>query len=188
VELTTMIKLKKLLEKNGVSYEYSCAQVDLNKILAEKIISFGRNHIKDTELHDDGINSVGRENEIHFTILYGITDELPEKTFKLLKNINSFIVELDTIDKFTTADDYDVIKINVKSDYLTKLHYYLEQKLDNENTYKKYIPHITIAYVNKFMGDDLIGNTIFKGIKFIVDKIVFSSKNGKKYIFKLKNG
>jgi len=176
-----MIILKNILENLGVSYDYSSTQFDIDKILANKIIAFGKSEILDSTLASDG-----REDEIHFTILYGIEEELPKKTFKILKILKPFIVELDEIDKFTDPDDYDVVIINVKSKYLEKVHYFLEKQLENHNTYKEYNPHVTLAYVKKFSNSHLVGNTTFRGVKIMVDKIIFSSKNDKKYIYKLK--
>lgn len=166
------------IAKKDVEYNYSCLMVNLPKELSSDIIQWGKKHISDKLLVDDDKKSMGREDEIHITLFYGIKSADPKESFKILKKEKPFEVRLGLINLFKDKDDYDVIKIQVESPDLERLHYDIEDKIDNANSYPTYIPHITIAYVKKDSYDNLIGESKFKGKTFKVNDITFSSLDG----------
>lgn len=160
--------------KDGVTYEYSCTKVDLPKDLAESVMKWGRDNVGDKDLFiEDGV-AKGRENDIHVTVLYGIVDENPKETAEIVSKIKPFEIRLGLINAFKDNKKYDVCKIEVESSDLEKLHYDIEEKVKNENTFPTYKPHVTIAYVKKGAVDHLIGDETFKGKTFKVNNIVFS--------------
>jgi 2'-5' RNA ligase len=167
--------------KVGATYSFSSTQVDLPKQLAQEIISWGKAHVPDKDLHSDGKDTKGREDEIHVTLFYGIKDDSPEKVAELLKSIDPFECRLGLVTAFKDDNDYDVLKIDVESPELIKMHYLLEGKVDNKNTHPTYQAHITVAYVKKGKADRHIGDTQFRGRTFRVDQITFSSKDHIRY-------
>ena len=100
----------------------------------------------------------GIERQPHATILYGFhldtTD--PDDIESAIENISIGTIddiEIIGIDKFEN-DEYDVLKISIKSEKLTKLNEYFSESFDYSNDYPDYNPHITIAYMEKGKADD----------------------------------
>jgi len=170
--------------KKGQDYELSSTQVDLPEDLADKVMSWGKK-IPEEELYVEDDGGCGREDEIHVTLLYGLTDSTPEGVEKVLRGVSPFEVSLGTVTAFLDNDKNDVLKIDVDSPELQKLHYVLEDNLPNENSYPTYQPHVTIAYLKKGEAEKYIGSDDFRGKKFTADEIVFSSKDGTKISIKL---
>lgn len=160
--------------KEGVTYEYSCTKVDIPEDLAKSIMDWGKDNVKDNDLYTEGDNSKGREDQIHITLLYGIKDQEPDTTAKVISKEKPFEIRLGLINLFRDKKEYDVLKIEVESGDLEKLHYSMRDKIDNENTYPTYNPHVTIAYVKKDSANAFVGDETFKGKTFKVDHIVFS--------------
>jgi len=170
--------------KLGQHYDFCSTQVDLPESVAREVISFG-DKIPEEELYVEDDGGCGRENEIHVTLLYGLTEDNPEKVEKMLHGIKPFEISLGTITAFLDNDKHDVLKIDVDSPVLQRLHYILEDNLPNENSYPTYHPHVTIAYLKKGEAEKYIGKDDFRGKKFITNEIVFSSKSGDKIPIRL---
>jgi 2'-5' RNA ligase len=171
-----------LLEKHGVSHDFSSTQINLPLNLASKIIKWGKKNIKPEDLFDP--QNHGRENEIHVTVLYGINEESSDQIKSLLENQKPFKLKLGQVSLFKNNDKFDVIKLEVNSPDLIKLNKLLRDNLKVTETHP-YSPHVTIAYVKKNSCDVLNKNTLFKNKAWDADKIIFSSKNGTKTQIKL---
>ena len=89
----------------------------------------------------------GRENSPHITLLYGLHDENDFFTIRrILQQFKNIPVKLMKISKFT-ADNYDVIKIDVESDVCHEIYSKIKEECENTQTYDSYHPHVTLAYV-----------------------------------------
>lgn len=177
-----MTKFSQFLDKKEKSYDYSSVQIPIEEKLAYKILSWGDEHIKESDLYED-INdpSFGREEHPHITILYGIHTDNFKDVQKVLKSIKPFEIQLDNISLFNNKE-FDVIKIDViKNPKLSMLNLKLKNDLECTETYPEFKPHITIAYTKKKFGDKFIGNSTFKGTTIKVKELVFSSKKNGKY-------
>ncbi len=164
-------------EMKKTEYKFSSTQINLPKELSEEIIDWGKKHISDDEIFaEDGL---GREDEIHITVLYGLHDKKPDDVQKILENIKPFEISLGKISVFTNPLKYDVIKIEVESEKLHELNKNL-QKLPHTNAYPTYKPHVTIAYVKKGKGWKKGGDKTFLGRHFEANSIIFSSRAGSK--------
>jgi len=163
-----------LQEKKNTNYDFSSTQVNLPHALANKIIKWGKVHIPDNELHE-----LGREDEIHATVLYGIHDSEPDAVKKLLKSIQPINIKLGKISLFSD-DEYDVIKIDVRSPDLHKLNAKLRDSLKYTSSHPIYKPHVTIAYVKKGRGKKYDGLDPFDNNSIKINQIIFSSKDGTK--------
>lgn len=164
-----------IVELKKKKYTYSSVQVELPENLAHEIISWGKRNITDQEIYQN----LGREDDIHVTALYGIHASSPKSTIELLTNFAKFEIKLGKISVFKNSDFYDVVKISVESSKLHQLNKQLK-KLDYTNSYPKYVPHVTIAYVKKGKGEKFVGNSYFSGKHFISNQVIFSSRNGRK--------
>lgn len=166
----------------NVKYDYSSIHVDLPKEISDDIIQWGRKEISDREIfvmpRDPGL---GREDEIHTTVLYGLHSDTPEQVEKLVKGEDSPKVRLGKIEVFTESEKYDVVVIHVISNDLRKLNKLLKEKVPYTNKYSSYRPHVTIAYVKKGKGWKFRGINKWDGKEFTCDSLVFSSTNGTKH-------
>jgi hypothetical protein len=177
--------LRSIVAKLGVLYKSNSVQVNLPKDLSSKIIAWGRKNIPDEDLVDDSDHSKGRENSLHITALYGIKDNIPEVVEELLESVPPFEVTLGKISVFRDSPDHDVVKIEIDSPELFYINYLLRDNISYENKYPVYNPHCTICYVEKGKADKFIGDTVFEGRIFKVDKLEFSGLDGKKTMIKL---
>lgn len=170
----TYVDVRTKVAKTGVKYDYSCTKVNLPDALSESIMKWGRDNVPNNKLYVEGDNSKGREDDIHITVLYGIVDENPVKTAEVIGKVKPFEVRLGLINAFKDKKEYDVLKIEIESGDLEKLHYDLAKKIKNENSFPTYNPHVTVAYIKKNSMDRFIGDETFKGKTFKVNHIVFS--------------
>lgn len=166
--------------------DFSSLQANLPENIAEQIINWGDEHIKENDIFLDIENDhYGREDEIHVTVLYGIHSAQPTQIENILKKIKPFSVELGRTNIFRNSGQFDVVMINVNSEKLIEFNSFLSDKISYTNKFPKYHPHITIAYVKKGCGWKYGGKNIFEGSKFTVNQVIFSSKNGIKTKLKL---
>ena len=115
--------IKTIQEKLDVVYSYSCLMANLPSEIAQKVIDFGK-QIPDEEIYTNpNDDSFGRENDIHTTVFYGLTDENSGELRQFLKDFSPFDIKLGKVSVFDNKEEYDVLKIDVESDYLKKLHY-----------------------------------------------------------------
>ena len=179
---------KFLDEKENQQRDFSSTQINLPKAITNEIIAFSKEHIPDSFLYqkeNNAYDDYGREINSHVTILYGLKDEDPDAAKKILEQQRPVVLKLGRISAFDTNDEYDVIKIDVNSPDLHKLHKLLKA-LPFHNDYPRYQPHVTIAYVKKGKGKRIIGNGTFDGEIIKTNKVVFSSLNGDKTEIELK--
>lgn len=177
--------LRLIVAKLGVNYKSSSVQLNLPESLAKEIKAWGRKNIPDSSLIDDEEKSMGREDEIHITVLYGLLDEDPEVIKDLLRGKGPIKVTLGKISSFDTAKNHDVIKIDIHSPDLHQLNYIIRENVSYLSNFPIYKPHTTIAYVRKGSADSLLGSTDISGIEFEVDSLEYSGKSGKKTTIKI---
>lgn len=103
----------------------------------------------------------GRELEPHVTCKYGFTGDVLRALHHIGQTTEPFPVYIGTVSLFTDHPDYDVVKLDVESPWLRKLHARLS-KLPNEDKWPVYKPHITVAYVKKGTCDHLVGEDLFE--------------------------
>lgn len=161
------------------AYPYSSLQFNFPKFAAKKIIQWGEDNILDDMLYEEENNMFyGREYESHVTINYGIKDESPKNIKKILSKQKSFYIECGKISVFN-CDKFDVIKIEVESPELRRINKIVSEEIDIiTNVFNAYRPHATIAFLKKSNGDKFIGNSEFVGNRILVDRLIFSSKDG----------
>ena len=161
--------------KKGKNYSYSSLQIDVPKIIANKILEYGES-IPKKDLGEDGA-----ENEIHVTVKYGFHTDSIKEFEDILEKIKPFNIKIGEMSIFKADEDRDsdVVKLDIHSLELHKLNK-LVSKIKNTSTYKNYIPHLTIAYVKKGLGEKYTKKNMFKDLEFEVTEVVFSASSGKK--------
>ncbi len=157
-------------------YSYSSTQVNVVDDLAQRIISWGDENIADEDIYT-GEENMGREDTPHITVLYGIVSNEPDEAITLLedKEIGPVKATLGKVSLFENSDDYDVVKIEVDSEDLSRINKLFFDNLENESSFPEYKPHVTIAYVNKGSGKLYSGSDEFEGTELFFDEIRFSS-------------
>lgn len=153
--------------------------VRLPKNISKKIQDWGKENIPSNILEDDG-----RETDTHITVMYGVCDNSVEAMKDIAKNYKSIKVKLGEISSFTKNPDFDVVKIEIISDDLKKIHGDIKRRLNVEESHDTYQPHATIAYVKKGEARQFVGNSFVKGEEIEFKKLVFI--NDKKEEFEIK--
>ena len=178
-KLPTMPKKHDIVESDIVEYpyEYSCLMVDLPSDSASIVKHWGTKLINTDELYIDTESGIeGLDDRPHVTIKYGINDINPIDTMRQV--IGSEITfTLGNISKFEN-ELFDVIKIDIDSDCLFELNKNITDNIECSDSFPEYLPHCTIAYVEKGSHDHLLGNDYLSGISIENNMIVFSAKDG----------
>ncbi len=162
----------------GSDYKYGCIYFYLDIPHWNTLIS----HINEADLYEKENPSRGLETEPHITILYGIENTVRDSQVQDIMNQidgDKIQVLLQGIGSFQNKDN-DVVKINVKSEYLHYLNS-LFRGLPHQSDFPDYKPHVTMAYVNPGSGSKYIDDSFqleISGIK----QIVYSKANGEKII------
>jgi 2'-5' RNA ligase len=165
---------------NTAGYDYASTQVNLTGPVAAKMQNLGR-RIKSGDLARDGV-----EVTPHITVKYGLHTDDPEEIRALLESEKPIKVRLGKTSLFEN-DEHDVVKVDVDSEDLHRLNAKLKQ-LPNTETHPKYQPHATVAYVKPGLGKKYKDLTDLDGQEVLVDKIVFSMKNGRQIPIPLGGG
>jgi len=177
MRLKTYSQFKLMLEdKSGTMYEYGCLMLYLDLPNWSKMVS----DIDKRELYEPTNERYGIETEPHITILYGVhSDVTDDQVIDLFKEVrkSDFDITVNGIDCFFNKD-YDVLKMDVKSNKLNELNE-ICKTLPHTSTYPDYKPHITIAYLLKGNGSKYM-NPTFQMKMNNIDKIVYSKPNGEK--------
>lgn len=147
-----------------------------------------QNNIEEDDLYKPK-NDVGygRETNPHTTILYGLHSDITDEEIKdNVDDIKSPKIKLGKISSFTN-DDFDVLKYEVISADMYKLNKELSE-LPNTNTFPKYEPHCTIAYINKGIAKKYIDklNKLDK-VNVTPKEIIYSKADDSEIKYKFKD-
>ena len=172
--------IRQVVAKMNVSYDHSSTQVDFPGRIASDIMTWGQKNIPEGDLHNDGKDTKGREDNIHVTLLYGLKTTNPEDVRRVLSGMKPFRIRLGLISAFMDKPAYDVIKIDIEAPELYQMHYRLRGALANDNKFPSYAPHATICYVKKGKALPYLGNDTFRDVNFYADGVLFSSSTGER--------
>lgn len=161
------------------AYDFSSIQVEIPDPEASEIREWTLQNIPDRILAD-----MGREDDIHVTIKYGIHISDFTAARNLFINEKPIKFKLGEINLF--EGDNDVIKIDVISPDLHRLNKLISKNFEVTDTYPVYKPHLTLAYVLKSFGEPYSGRKDFLNREIVSDSIVFSGKDNRSTLFKLR--
>jgi hypothetical protein len=164
---------------NKKGYDYSSIIYLLPDKIAKKVYDWGVANVDEEDIfHNLKDATFGREKEMHCTVIYGIHDKRSVKARELLKGVSPFEIKLGKITAFTVAEDFDVLKVDVTSPALHKLHYLIRENLECTIKYPEFKPHVTIGYMKKGQAEKYMGEQKFQGLSAEVNELVFSSSAG----------
>lgn len=171
-------KFSKFLLFESIKYDYGCVMLkfDIDKKQWKELTSI----IEKKDIYKYGI-----ENKPHLTILYGLKSGVSLEDIKsIFYDIDNPInLEIKGIDIFEN-EEFDVVKLNVKKNSILNKLFNRASELPNDNIYKEYNPHITIAYVKKGTGKKYKDKSYKLEINNI-DRAIYSESNGKKSEFNI---
>jgi 2'-5' RNA ligase len=162
-------------------HKFSSTQVDLPPSVAREVRALGQKLIPDLALYTDPEDpSYGREENPHVTVKYGLHDETPEKVRALLRREPPVTVTLGKTSTFPAKNDApcDVVKIDVGSKDLRRLNKAVGEGVKVTDTHPEYVPHVTLAYVKKGLGEKFAGDSSLAGRRVTIGSVTFSSSNG----------
>ena len=154
--------------------EGHCIMVDISN--HGKILEFVNNLPNECIYEEEGEN-YGKELNPHVTVMYGLDDKEEARVKELLTKVPAKIsARLGKISKFENADTpYDVLKIEVHSPHLNKIHEIIRKNFENSYKWPNYNPHVTLAYVKKGTCNEYVGSKIFEGMKFAFENFTYSN-------------
>lgn len=166
------------VKAGGDEHSYGCLMVDFPEDISKEVIAWTKENVSDELLYTDPEKPTdyGRESHVHTTVNYGLDPKMDRDEIKKFLGLveGPIKVKLGKISKFD-PEKYDVIKIEVESPSLHEMHNKIKDSLGVPGeTYPEYKPHLTLAYVKKGMGDDLIGEEPFAGLEFDLTKFDYS--------------
>lgn len=170
--------VKEVLEKPETAEtenEFSSTQVNLPKTESEKVLSVGRNLIKDEDIHPEE----GREDKPHITVKFGLHTNESAEVKKILANGKPFEVTLGKTSIFPAKEgaDYDVVKVDAFSPELHRLNKLIADNTETTDTHPTFQPHVTLAYVKAGEGEKYVGDSSLEGTKLTFNSVAFSDKN-----------
>ena len=170
------INLEDYTSEKDYHFFYLQQQIPKQFIYREKLQVLGPFGIP----QDDPKEQYGLENCPHITLIYPIKDE--KDYFKLrekLKDFGSFEFTIGNIGSFRRPETkYDVLINEIESPKLQELHKYIKKNCKNNYKFPNYIPHMTLAYVQKRTCTELEGMSLWTGQKYTCKKIQFSHVDG----------
>ena len=169
-------------EKLGTLYPYGCIMIVLNIPDWQVVIET----IKEEDLYDINNPTRGYETNPHISVVYGLEPTISDKDIKNFFSkckINDFNIKIEKIGIFENSNvDFDVVKMDVKCDYLTSLNKEIIEHFPVNITYKTYFPHITMAFVNRGKGHCYMGMKTCNIEEIKIDKIIYTKVDGSKII------
>ena len=114
------------------------------------------------DYYENPKDELGREYNSHITIAYGCSEKDFLKIKEVAQELSRYYQPVFTFTQlglFKPNENYDVLKVGVKSDYLEELNSRLRKVIDFSLKYD-YNPHMTIAYVKKDSANDLDGRSL----------------------------
>jgi hypothetical protein len=167
-------------------YDDSYIVAYLPEVMSDNIISWGYDHIACCDLFEDEDDpTFGRERDIHVTMLGPVEEDSLRYVTAAINSEPPVEITLGKIGLFKTNSKYDVVQIQIPGDEIHRLHRGLSLGIRNISKFPAYIPHVTIAYLKKGMGEKYLNDTYFEGQKFWIRELLFSHKSGRKYNIRL---
>ncbi len=161
-------------EKEEPAHEFSSTQVNLPPDVA-KLVKAASMKIADEDLAEDG-----RDEHPHITLAFGVNDDEPDNVEQVLEGEGPITAKIGKVSMFPASESgkADVLKINVTSRTLHRLHKKIGKEVDVTDTHPTYKPHVTLAYVKPGRGAKYVGmETGLEGREVTFDEVAFSDKD-----------
>lgn len=143
--------------------------------------------IKELGLFLPAADVVKQELEPHVTVKYGLLTDDPHWVVELLRDEGPFLVTIGELSVFPADAEQaeDVLKLEVQSEVLHKLHQRLKAGIQNVESHPNYNPHITLAYMRPGSASRHAGRCNLTGMRFYVSELIFSDAEKQRTIVPL---
>lgn len=148
----------------------------LPSALAEEIREWGRHYVSDLDLVKG--EGRGRVQDPHLTIKHGLFENQKEATRDLVRGFGEFEIMLGDVTRFTSNEDFDVLKIDVWGHKLAALNELLCSRIPHVDFHRRYRPHVTVAFVRKGTAVELSGVDDFRGRRLTVRIVEYRAADG----------
>ena len=160
-----------------------CLMAMVRGSLEDRLLAWSKANIPDAALDLEN----GRETEMHVTVFCGFNLGFdPVRLQTWLRNHGEVKLTLGNVTRFELTD-YDVLKVDVHSEDLERLHGEVDEEFRSDTTRSQwaYHPHLTLAYVKKGECKELDGSTAFEGDKVMAVDLLYSlpEKQGRQTIW-----
>lgn len=114
----------------------------------------------------------------HITIAFGINVNTDINLIKEIVRNRPTYFQLTELSLFEN-DNFDIIKFDIMSSDLRILNHIIKSKMDVKSSFSEYHPHLTVAYVPKGMGVELIARLnklLYEEMNFRFEPLTHSSE------------
>lgn len=164
-----------------MEHQYSSIQANFTSEAADLFKAKSKELIQRKYLYKPDM-SMGFEDNPHVTILFGLHDATPPLCgMDIIETHPKFNITLGTISIFKgneSDNPFDVIKADVNASDVYALNTALADACDHTSDFPEYIPHATMAFVQKDACNHLDGANLMSGISFVVSHLIYSSSDG----------
>jgi phage portal protein BeeE len=170
-------------EEGSPLHSFATTHIGLPDPIAHALLTFAGGIAAD-DLAADGI-----ETDPHVTVLYGIHSDDPAAVVALLADEPPPTLTLGDLTLFPAAPgaDHEVLKADVLSDDLHRLHDKMVAALEATQTHPTYQPHATVAYLKAGTGEKYIGKFAATGSAVTARVLVFSTTTGTRTLIPFKD-
>lgn len=174
----------------GNARSFASTQVNLPGRLRRRVLALAA-RIPDKDLANPA-EGLGREEEPHVTVLYGLQEDDPAGVAEMLAGVGPVRLRLGRTSLFPANESqsqrggerYDVVKLDVESDDLRRLNLLLAA-LPHTNKFPVYVPHVTLAYVKPGAGKFYEDWDELEGLEVTIDELKFSPADGEPAVIPL---
>jgi len=182
--MNKFIKYKEwLMITESKSDPYGCIMLQAN------MNNWRSKHLKiidPSDLFEDDTDDYGYCSYPHITVLFGLHDGKINKKdlFEDIRDMSPVTVKIKEIDIFVN-DKFDVVKYEIPvTEQLKEYNKNFLNNYSNTQTFPKYHPHMTLAYVKPGEGKKYVQKV--KPFELIFNKAIYSYPDTPKKYFKLK--
>ena len=170
-------ELCKIIEEGSAIRKWSCLMLDMS-FLSEEMAELHES-ICPCDVYDDEPGH-GIELHPHCTVKYGIHPEYTPYDIYHGVDLYPVKVKIGKLSLFEN-DNYDVLKFNIISKDLCDINEQVSRVFNCTDSYHKYNPHITVAYIKPGTGKYYIDmDNDISGQLLIGNKYIFSNPMSEK--------
>ena len=115
---------------------------------------------------------------VHITVAFGININTDINLIKEIVRNRPTYFQITELSLFEN-NNFDIIKFDVMSSDLRILNHIIKSKMEVKSTFNEYYPHLTVAYVPKGMGVELIARLnklLYEEMNFRFEPLTHSSE------------